>query len=107
METLSFENRIQTRLRQLGISAKFLCAITGFSASALSQSMIGARRLDNQEGMRLLGALDRLSSIVRAVYPIPVELRSADKVRRLLYTPEEKLAQLRAAVIVAFGNESE
>lgn len=104
MEALSYENRIQKRLQSLTISAKFLCAVTGFSTTVLSNAMTSSsRRLDNDEGMRLLSTLDRLGLIVNAFKPVPIALTKVNDVQRLLNLTDDDLAVIQAAITNIFG----
>lgn len=82
--SLSAENRIASQLSMLRMSARVLCAIAGTSATQLSRALVGAENLGNDTATKLLDTLERVTDIVQAAHPLPIDLRNARPISELL-----------------------
>lgn len=83
LATLSYENRIQQKIRSLGCSADFLAVLAEIPPSRLSQAFRAIRPLSNSDGEVLLAWLTELEALVESVAPIPVAFKNPGAIREL------------------------
>jgi hypothetical protein len=82
--SLSFENRIQEKMHQLGITGDFLCALAKVHPSRLSHAIRGIKAITNADGEKLMDYLGQLEALAAEVAPIPVSFRNPNVIRELL-----------------------
>jgi hypothetical protein len=88
--TLSAENRIESRLQELGCSAIFLCTLAGIPPTRLNLALRKMKPLSQRDAEVLLDLSNRLVQLRDALSPIPLGLDDPVKVRGLLDQMESR-----------------
>jgi hypothetical protein len=82
--TFSAENRLNERMKILGVSAAFIAALGRVLPSVLSDAFRGNRALSNEKATELLLVTSRLIELVDAVKPLQLPLKNAADTIRIL-----------------------
>ena len=82
--SLSYETRIQEKMRSLGCTSDFFAVLAGIPPSRLSQAFRAIKPLSNSDGEMLIGLLKDLEALTASVAPVPVSFRNPIVIRDLL-----------------------
>jgi hypothetical protein len=103
LAALSAENRIKSRLNELGATADFLSSLDGqISGSRLSQALRGLRPLEHRDSERLLALTTRLMNLRDCFGKVPVAFSSAVVVREMLNSLSVDDETLRQTIVRLF-----
>jgi len=102
--TLCAENRALPLLRDLGCSNAFLARLVSIEESKLSRALRLLKPLSNEEGLRLLNTLVRLTELRDAVRPLALDLKNPEQARVTIRAFEGMdAAQVRERVSALFA----
>ena len=82
--SLSPEVRAPQIMRELGVSGAFVAALCQIEESKLSKALRQLKRLSNEEGLRLIETLNRLTELQKAVAPLAIDLKNPKNARLIL-----------------------